>query len=228
MGAAIAQISGIVDSVENIDGRSIAEAQRDVERRAIELAVETGAARHTVNVVESEAIPIAYTAGKCRFVVKAAGEWTGMASTKRASLEESSAPPRLVRNNAVSSGRHDSSWTPAEIHAYRPSVKSGIWSLSEIDLAWICTGSYILGCGGGGDPDHTFLAARELLRSGQSIKVIALESLSAQDLIGWGGGMGSPEVASERLMSDESVIIHIIRLMSDIWRLLKSSTNSCA
>lgn len=59
VGAACAQISGVVDTVEDTTTISVSEAQKAVEKRAIERAIAQGAdPNHTV-VVESEVIPIA-------------------------------------------------------------------------------------------------------------------------------------------------------------------------
>lgn len=218
VGAAIAQISGTVDSVEDIGERSIKDVQKGLEQRAREIAIAKGAAQTTVDIIESEAIPIAYTAGKCRFVVKAAGEWTTSPVVKRKAVALEALPPQLVPNQRKHFEQKDADWTPQGIKDYRPNVCGDSWWLSEIDLAWIRTGSYILGCGGGGDPEHTFLAARELLRNGQDIKVVSLQSLRSNTLIAWGGGMGSPEVCSERLMSDELVMIVARLIHLDISR----------
>lgn len=49
--------------------------------------------------------------------------------------------------------------------------------------------------GGGGSPTHTFLQCRELLRQGHEIKVIDLKDMSPECLVGWGGGLGTPEVS---------------------------------
>jgi hypothetical protein len=207
VGAAIAQVSGSVDSVEELGTRTVAEVRRDVEERAIQRAIEAGAKPETINIVESEAIPIAYTAGRCRFFVKATGEWAGVKSNQSANTQK---PPqdsiKLRSNPRRYLGRQDTSWTPDAILAYRPSVRQGVWYLSEIDLELLCIGTYILGCGGGGDPSHDFLACRELLREGDEIRVIDLNSLPGSGLVGWGGGLGSPEVSLERLMGEECVM----------------------
>lgn len=42
---------------------------------------------------------------------------------------------------------------------------------------------------------HTFLQSRELLRQGHTIRVIDLEDAPADAMIGWGGGLGTPEVS---------------------------------
>lgn len=48
---------------------------------------------------------------------------------------------------------------------------------------------------------------REEVRKGTTIRVVDLNSLDKEDLIGWGGGLGSPEVSGERLMGEEYVPI---------------------
>jgi hypothetical protein len=154
-------------------------------------------------VVESEAIPVAYTAGRCRLFAKAAGKWNGQGSREEA-LETMSAIVKEAVSNSVRLVQGiDEIWDAASILAYRPDVQSGVWALSAIDLEWIATGTYILGCGGGGDPSHCFLAAREMVRAGNCIRVIDLDSLSPTDLCGWGGYLGSPEVSAERLFGNE-------------------------
>ena len=203
VGAAIAQVAGWVDSVEIVEGRTIAEARRGVEAEAIKRAIEGGARPETVSVIESEAIPVAYTAGRCRFFVKAAGEWDGDQAQAEVEAEIELEAVVLGLNKRVELGQKDALWPASDILAYRPEVSKGVWSLSEIDLEFVCIGTYIMGCGGGGDPTHTFLAARELVRKGHKINVIDLGSVGKDGLLGWGGGMGSPEVASERMLGEE-------------------------
>lgn len=59
VGAACAQVSGMVDTYEDTSSKSVAEVQRLVEGRAIKKAMAGGAdPAHTV-IVESECIPIA-------------------------------------------------------------------------------------------------------------------------------------------------------------------------
>ena len=176
---------------------------KKIQDRARSLAIQNGAIPSTVQIIESEAIPIAYTAGRCRFYVKAAGEWGGSEAGKFNLEEPSSEPVRLRTNERRSFGKSDVEWTPAFISGYRPRVIKGVWYLSEIDLEFLNIGTYIMGCGGGGDPLYGFLATREMVRRGEDIKVIELQSLDPDAQIGWGGGMGSPDVSLERLGSEE-------------------------
>jgi hypothetical protein len=88
--------------------------------------------------------------------------------------------------------------------AYKPTITSKReWILSELDVEWLATGCYILGCGGGGNPQHVFLALRNLIREGYNVKVVDLEDMTDTGSCLWGGGIGSPEVSMERLIGEE-------------------------
>jgi hypothetical protein len=63
VGAACAQISGIVDTFEDTSTKSIAQVRKMVEQRAIDKAVTAGANPDDCKIVESEAIPIACGSG---------------------------------------------------------------------------------------------------------------------------------------------------------------------
>ncbi|KIJ62134.1 hypothetical protein HYDPIDRAFT_189204 [Hydnomerulius pinastri MD-312] len=212
VGAAIAQISGTIDSFEDISSTPVSEVRKAVEAKAIARAVAAGADPNRVTIVESEVIPIAYTSGRCRFYVKAAGDWSGNTITDEIEGDDivsssQSSEDLGVRQEATSSGAMASN-SPAygsaeDILSFVPKVQGNQWFISEIDLEWIADGCYVLGCGGGGSPLHTFLELREMVRAGEVIRVIDLGSLASEALVGWGGGMGSPEVSSERLLGNE-------------------------
>lgn len=96
--------------------------------------------------------------------------------------------------------REDEARDAAWVKAYRPSVSHAIWTLSEADVEWIATGCYILGTGGGGNPETIYLAIRELIRGGAKVRVADVISMDAESVAAWGGGIGSPEVGAERLV----------------------------
>ncbi|KLT44591.1 putative hydantoinase [Cutaneotrichosporon oleaginosum] len=208
VGAACAQVSAVIDTFEDTSTKSIAVVQREVEARAVARAVANGADPQRTNVVESEAIPIAYTTGKCRFYVKAAGEWTGTAAAQDEAASagaefkwDASSPVTLAvpANGKRELPNLDVQVTAADILAYRPTIEGPHWVLSELDLEWIAAGCYILGTGGGGNPATTMLSIRELVRAGGKVRVMDLESLPEDAKVVWGGGIGSPEVVLERL-----------------------------
>ncbi|OCF60802.1 hydantoinase [Kwoniella mangroviensis CBS 10435] len=191
VGAACAQISGFIDTLEDTSKLSIAEVQKIVEQ---------------------------HTTGRCRFYVKAAGEWTGAADnseqgdtakllslgTPRTWDTQSAAKPAKVANADRKIPDKDHYFTAEDIISYKPSVTNGEWTLSELDIEWISTGCYILGTGGGGNPHNVYLALREMFRAGSTCKVIDIQSLDPDKVVMYGGGIGSPEVAAEKLLSSGS------------------------
>ena len=224
----------------------MATVRKRVEQRAIDKAIAAGADPKTTTVVESEAIPIACkrhlnpinqnehpgesesenenefadrvldTSGRCRFYVKAAGDWTGAATQPEPSppdlsqllpegTYDPSTPitPLKPVNQHLTLPQGDVEWTAQTMSGYTPKVESGTWFLSEIDVEWLATGCYILGCGGGGNPQHVFLALRNIIREGHSVRVVDLKDMSNKGLCLWGGGIGSPEVSMERLIGEE-------------------------
>jgi len=90
-----------------------------------------------------------------------------------------------------------------DILTYKPIVKERVWYVSETDLEWITIGCYILGTGGGGSPYSSMLRMRSILRAGGVVKVINPYDLKDDDLVGCGGGAGSPTVGIEKLQGDE-------------------------
>lgn len=214
----------------------MAAVRKRVEQRAIDKAIVAGADPKTTTVVESEAIPIACryhlvklsrslesvtetaidTSGRCRFYVKAAGDWTGAATQPEPSPPDLSQllpegtydPSTLISpikpvNQHLTLPKGDVEWTAQTMSSYTPRVESGTWYLSEIDVEWLATGCYILGCGGGGNPQHVFLALRNIIREGHSVRVVDLKDMTKEGLCLWGGGIGSPEVSMERLIGEE-------------------------
>jgi N-methylhydantoinase A/oxoprolinase/acetone carboxylase beta subunit len=77
VGAAIAQISGEVDRVYALEGRSRAEALDEAKAEATEKAVAAGADPVTVQIVDVEDVPLTYLPGNAtRIRVKAVGDLT--------------------------------------------------------------------------------------------------------------------------------------------------------
>ncbi|OWZ57476.1 hydantoinase [Cryptococcus neoformans c45] len=228
VGAACAQISEVIDTFEDISSLSMGEAQRMVEQRAINRAVAAGADPNGTVVVESEAIPIAYTTGRGRFYVKAAGEWRGTVSASDDSKSQNAKPSfvwdkitRVIPIPAANANRQipdkDIVYSTSELLEYKPKVINGEWFLSEIDIEWISTGCYILDTGGGGNPHNVYLALREMMRAGSTCRVIDFESLDPNKVVVYGGGIGSPEVAAEKLMSDNAG--HTIKALLDFMKI---------
>ncbi len=75
IGSAISKVSGTYEALINYDELPRDQAIEKAKNEAIEMAVNAGAIRETVEIIEVEDVPLAYYPGNtCRVKVKAAGE----------------------------------------------------------------------------------------------------------------------------------------------------------
>ena len=234
IGAATARVSGVVDSVESTEGRSKAEITDLVSKRAIEAAVQAGAVRETVNIVEMETYPLQYIADKSRIIVKAVGEFdysrtdfdvkpvvtsdvdfthdADHIAFKTAGAQSFPGEPAMSEGPV---------FTKDYINDYRPKVVGRTWYISETDLEFISTGCYILGTGGGGSPYQHFLRLRQMVREGVILRVISPHDLRDNDLVACGGGKGSPQVSIEKPVGDE-----ILESQRELYKFLNTSPDA--
>ncbi|KAL3492469.1 hypothetical protein BJX62DRAFT_250658 [Aspergillus germanicus] len=222
VGAACSKIGGTIDIIQNTSEQTMAEATEDAKRMAIEKAVSAGALRDTVYIAKVDVMPIPYLDNQIRSVVTAIGEldFTRQSKSHLPELEEDneirdthltvpSCNPILIQDTlagpVLSEEKQDHS-------AYRPKVlvnpatQIPEWHISTTDLEYIADGCYLLGCGGGGNPEPGKLQLRDMLSAGHTMRVIDAQSLNPADVIYWGGRMGSPAAISERLQAHETVL----------------------
>ncbi|KAH8591452.1 hypothetical protein B0O99DRAFT_719044 [Bisporella sp. PMI_857] len=212
IGAATARVSGIIDTIENTEGKTTAQILDEISDRATERAVANGALRETVQIVEMDSIPLQYIANKSRFIVKAIGNFdfsktsitteTIVKENVEDEMKEFSRVEKPELNHYVSSDKAPDI-KRLDVATYKPKVVNREWIISEIDLDWITIGCYILGTGGGGSPYSHMLRLREIMRRGGVVRVISPDDLKDSDLVACGGGKGSPTVTIEKLPGDE-------------------------
>ncbi|KAJ2999116.1 hypothetical protein NUW58_g108 [Xylaria curta] len=214
IGAAIARVSAVIDTVESTDSITTQQLLDKICHDAIEKTVAAGASRSTVRIVEMDTLPLPYIANKSRFTVRAAGDFdfsrTDLSDT---SIGESGLQDDLQidKFDETASDLRKTSVTVTkvmediDIESYRPKVRDRVWYISETDLIWISTGCYILGTGGGGSPYSSMVWIREMLRHGAVIRVVNPADLPDNAAVGCGGGAGSPTVGIEKLAGDEMV-----------------------
>ncbi|KAK7523439.1 hypothetical protein IWZ03DRAFT_364601 [Phyllosticta citriasiana] len=209
IGAAMAGVSAVVDTVKSTDKKTTKEVLEEVSKEAIEKTVEAGAARETVKIAEMDTLPLPYIANKCRFIVRAAGEYDFSRVYDSNEMEEEQVngevdekEPEKTLKEPPSKGKPTEE-IKVDIATYRPKVVKRVWYVSETDLAWISCGCYILGTGGGGSPYSHMLRLRSILRSGAVVRVVSPDDLKDEDQVGCGGGSGSPTVGIEKLQGDE-------------------------
>lgn len=209
VGAAIAKVSGQVDVVEIIAGRSEESILAEARQKAIDLAIENGAAPSDVRIVEVNKMPLQYTSQSAmRIQIKAIGKPTVPKSTTASSSQpidlngEDAKEDEGVKvkiANALESTIRPS--LKVSLDSYRPNVRDRVWALSEVDLELISTGCGVLGTGGGGPTHYEFLKCLIALRAhGEgSLKIIPPDALKDSDSVCLGASYGSPSVINERI-----------------------------
>ncbi|CAL5868781.1 uncharacterized protein PFLUO_LOCUS3008 [Penicillium psychrofluorescens] len=212
VGAAISQVSGVIDTVVDTSNCTVKEAQETVSQLAIEKAIENGAKKDTVQVAEVTMLPIQYVDAKARILIRAVGQ-LDIVSQQKGSTKLINAP---ISEGSDETSNLPSSKTISQLEAetvnlqtYRPQINDQQWIISATDLDFIAQGCRILGCGGGGDPYQEYLKAKAIIRNSPGkVKVVSPEYLPDDSLVGWTGCMGSPEVSMERLENNECLQAH--------------------
>ncbi|KAI8205545.1 putative D-/L-hydantoinase subunit A [Colletotrichum sp. SAR 10_86] len=216
IGAATARVSGVVDSIESTESKSVAEVIEELSQRAVDKAVESGALKETVTIAEIESFPLQYIANKSRIIIKAVGDFdfsrtdfSNAAPILNGVDGFESEPSETVEKKPETNGDTQDSvsqsiiYTKDYIHSYKPNIVNKEWLLSETDLDWITIGCYILGTGGGGSPYQHMLRLREMMRAGATVRIISPWDLKDDDIVACGGGKGSPQVSIEKPYGDE-------------------------
>ncbi|KAH9902049.1 DUF917-domain-containing protein [Xylariomycetidae sp. FL2044] len=210
IGAAIARVSAVVDTVKSTETKTIRELLDEICHDATEKAVVGGASRESVKIVEMDTLPLPYIANKSRFTVRAAGDFDysrtdlstvpteGPSPEGEVEMGEYEKISRKPDDKAKSNTKED-----VDIDTYRPVVKDRVWFINETDLSWISIGCYILGTGGGGSPYSSMVRLREMLRRGAVVRVVNPYDIADDAAVGCGGGAGSPTVGIEKLSGDE-------------------------
>ena len=220
VGAAMSKVGGAVDAIQNTSNQSAAEIVEKAKAAAVERAVAAGAIRETVYVAEVDALPLQYVANQIRVIARAVGELSpdhipesghDVADCEEDDQDEQEAAEGEKQQAIEEEEEQGAAPTSAgDISSYRPKVvknpetKVDEWIISELDLAWLADGCYVLGCAGGGSPFSEYIRIRDQIRQGYVVRVVDASSLKDDAIVYWGGHMGSPAVSVERLANDET------------------------
>ncbi|KAL6699660.1 hypothetical protein J3F84DRAFT_189134 [Trichoderma pleuroticola] len=217
VGAAIAKVSGEVDTVEILGDKKEKDVLDAACARAISLAVEKGASPDDVRIVEVNKMPLQYMSQTTiRIQVRAVG--------KLAVPDEPTPPPtpplggdsdykeeeevegeKVSVPNALEPTTKPSLYV--DLETYRPDVRDGVWYVSEVDLELMSTGCGVLGTGGGGPTHYEFLKGLHALRNGGQgkMRIISPAALKDDDSVCFGSWYGSPSVINERLSGGNEI-----------------------
>lgn len=220
IGAALGKISSTVAEVktfENFDQERDAYIQSLIDRATSE-AIEKGALASSITVVTiiSDAVP--YVDKVYRLEVKVVGDidYDSTFKVTKGTMEQ-------ISNGVDDDDEENDEYISEEVFKsaqvsriqkeainyaeYRPTVVDGEWILSETDIDFISAGAYILGCGGGGDPNPDAIELKRLIREGARLRVMTLDEFEKKTE-GKGtainvGYCGSPLISGERLHGNE-------------------------
>ncbi|KAK1993709.1 hypothetical protein LX36DRAFT_661250 [Colletotrichum falcatum] len=215
VGAAIGKVSGEVDVIEILEGRDEKAVVAAACQKAVDLAVQKGAAAEDVRVVEVSKTPLQYVDnGAVRIQVRAVGK-LGVPEDpefspgntvvveedeQRQDEEPKESVPDALEPTTKPSLRVD-------LGSYRPEVKDGAWFVSEVDLELISTGCGVLGTGGGGPTHHEFLKSLGALRTSEpgKMRIISPKALKDTDTVCFGSWYGTPSVINERIAGGSEI-----------------------
>ncbi|AET38521.1 uncharacterized protein Ecym_3002 [Eremothecium cymbalariae DBVPG len=217
IGAALAAISADSHEVKILKDE-VSEKEQAINNlldKAKSTAISKGALPESIRVanVVFEAVP--YVDNFYSLQVKVVGEVdysrTLDFTHTAVDISEDSVIPKIPRNAKVSRVETRS----FDYASYRPNVHNGEWILSEPDIIFISIGSYILGCGGGGDPNSEAIELKRIIKNGGIIKVLTLDEFDKRTN-GQGrainvGYCGSPVISGERLHANE--ILEAVKLI---------------
>ncbi|THU96615.1 Hydantoinase/oxoprolinase [Dendrothele bispora CBS 962.96] len=218
VGAAIANVSGEVDTIEVMQGKNLHVVLEKIKEEAKAKAVQNGADVETVRVVEVAVLPVQYVTNQAtRLIVRAVGE-IGVPQGSQATphISDGHEPKQTLENTedepedaqaVLEEGADVDSTVKVDYENYLPKIVGNEWVLSETDLFFIMEGCGILGTGGGGSPYPTYLMCRQILREGGTIRIIDHSSLPDDAQITRGAGMGSPSVDEERMSGGRPIMV---------------------
>ncbi|EPE04213.1 hydantoinase [Ophiostoma piceae UAMH 11346] len=213
VGAAIAKVSGEVDTIVLLEGRDERDVVDAAKAQAVQAAVDAGADAEDVRIVAVESIPLQYVHNKAtRLIVKAVGRLaTPTSLPPRLDVDETNVEAADAVEVDEGAKEHREPPVPAakpallvDLSEYRPEVCDGVWYISEVDLDLIATGTGVLGTGGGGPSYQELLHGLHLLEHGGArgkMRVVAPPSLDDDALVCFGSWYGAPSVINERISS---------------------------
>ncbi|RFU82036.1 hypothetical protein TARUN_115 [Trichoderma arundinaceum] len=217
VGAAIAKVSGEVDTVEILEGKKEKDVLDAACARAIDQAIQKGASPDDVRIVEINKMPLQYMSQvTIRIQVRAVGKLAipdeptppptpPLGDSPDDNEEEEVEEEKVSVPNALEPTTKPSLYV--DLDAYRPDVRDGVWYVSEVDLELISTGCGVLGTGGGGPTHYEYLKSLHALRTGGQgkMRIISAKSLDDNDSVSFGSWYGSPSVINERLSAGSEI-----------------------
>lgn len=214
VGAAIGKVSGEVDVIEILEGRDEKAVVSATCQKAIDIAINKGAASDDVRIVEVNKMPLQYVDnGAMRIQVRAVGklrvpECPVFPQEANGILGEEEQESEGVKESVIDALEPTTKPSlQVDLESYRPDVRNGVWYVSEVDLELLSTGCGVLGTGGGGPTHHEYLKSLQALRTSEvgKMRIISPKALGDDDMVCFGSWYGTPSVINERIASGKEI-----------------------
>ncbi|KAL2275401.1 hypothetical protein FJTKL_02084 [Diaporthe vaccinii] len=208
VGAAIGKVSGEVDVIEILEGRDEKAVVSATCQKAIDIAIQKGAAPDDVRIVEVNKMPLQYVDdGAMRIQVRVVGklcvpESPVFPQESNGTLEEEEQESEGLKESVFDA--LEPATKPSlqvDLESCRPNVRNSVWCVSEVDLELISTGCGVLGTGGGEPTHHESLKSLQVLRTSEvgKMRIISPKALGDDDMVCFGSWYGTPSVMNERI-----------------------------
>lgn len=210
IGAALGKVSAVIEVIEPVSGDAERNAVLDrLKAQVRQDILDKGALESSIEVIDLVHDPVPYVDRMYSFRIKVVADvdYTKVAKAFDMANGDQTGATRAVYKQATFKDDEIKAVDnpPVDYESYRPKVVNRQWLLSEVDLEFLRIGTYILGCGGGGVPYAAYLEARNLLRAGDTMKVISIKDAPETNKHGQPaayidvGFAGSPTVSEEQL-----------------------------
>lgn len=224
IGAAMTNIS---EEVSRFINTSSADQRKEelesVKKAAVQKILAKGAEESTIQFIDviDEAVP--YVPNLYHLSARVVGRPNYMQRQetevkKNKEIHDRKVKFQIKKGNKVSHRGLSTSYT-IPVSQYVPTItRKKEWIVSETDLEFIRIGSYILGCGGGGDPYTKALQAKQMLKHGCKMVIIDVDDITTfttkdQSRTIALAACGSPSVIAERLQGYE--FLDAVKLLTD-------------
>lgn len=214
VGAAIGKVSGEVDVIEILEGRDEKAVVAATCQKAIDIALQKGAAPDNVRIVEVNKMPLQYVDnGAMRIQVRAVGklcvpETPVFPQESNGFLVEEEEEGEGVKESVLDALEPTTKPSlQVDLDSYRLAVKNGVWHVCEVDLELISTGCGVLGTGGGEPTHHEYLKSLQSLSTAEAgkMRIISPKALRDDAVVCFGSWYGTPSVINERIASGTEI-----------------------
>lgn len=213
LGAAMSLIGATYRKVYLLAKLKFEDAKKEAYEAAKALAIQRGAEPTSITLSSVGQIPLSYLPDDpSQLSVSVVGQDRGESeSTLESELIASNNFSLPIESKASSIQKNAE--LVEELKLDRLKIE-GLKTLSVRNIDDIAIGAGLLGSGGGGSPEFARLMTAHAIKKGNAVQIVSLEDLPDNATTVMCGGMGSPNILSERLFTEHAGI-NCIRILEN-------------